>query len=325
MRGRLARLALGLSAAALCSGCVAAIIPIAAGGAIANAQLKKKQAAARAAQATAAPTALTPAADLASTTIQGTVVHPTDQSSAEHYVIDRTATTLPAPTSHASARPTTAEAPDQKVYLTKLRDLPAPDRVQAPAADTSPLISFALAKAARWRTTPSPFAVLLVEGARVEHPEFMPCRRADPPAVIFDIDQAGRPLTSASLPEISGIAPAGVERLRKAGVHIIWLSGRSADRRPKLVAALQLMGLYATSDTLSLSRSPTDRKQLQRWDSAHGYCVIAIKGDKRGDFDELFDYLRSDDSAAAFQPLWGKGWFLSSVTQSTHKPNAEMR
>jgi len=38
--------------------------------------------------------------------------------------------------------------------------------------------------------------------------------------------------------------------------------------------------------------------------------VVAIAGDERGDFDELFDYLRDPGSAVGLYPMMGEGWFL---------------
>ena len=54
-----------------------------------------------------------------------------------------------------------------------------------------------------------------------------------------------------------------------------------------------------------------DRKQVRRWDAARNYCVLAIAGDKRSDFDELYDYLRNPDGAVALEHMFDNGWFVT--------------
>jgi hypothetical protein len=61
---------------------------------------------------------------------------------------------------------------------------------------------------------------------------------------------------------------------------------------------------------LLLIRSAEDRKQLLRENANDDVCVVAIAGDRRGDFDELFDYLRNPGSAVGLYPMMGSGWFL---------------
>ena len=62
-----------------------------------------------------------------------------------------------------------------------------------------------------------------------------------------------------------------------------------------------------------LIRNDEDRKQTLRQEANLDVCVIAIAGDRRGDFDELFDYLRNPASALGFEGMIGTGWFITPV------------
>ena len=78
-----------------------------------------------------------------------------------------------------------------------------------------------------------------------------------------------------------------------------------------LTAKLKSSGLDPDSaDQLLLMRYPGDRKQTRRADLAKVSCIIAIAGDTRKDFDELFEYLVNPEAALALELLIGQGWFL---------------
>ena len=47
-----------------------------------------------------------------------------------------------------------------------------------------------------------------------------------------------------------------------------------------------------------------------REQAAQTACLVAIAGDERRDFDELFGYLRDPTMATHFDSLLGAGWFL---------------
>ncbi len=59
-----------------------------------------------------------------------------------------------------------------------------------------------------------------------------------------------------------------------------------------------------------MMRRKDDRKQTRRKELGETHCVIAIAGDMRGDFDELFLFLKDPASAAPLERLIGAGWFL---------------
>jgi predicted secreted acid phosphatase len=103
----------------------------------------------------------------------------------------------------------------------------------------------------------------------------------------------------------------GLGKLRKAGIVVLWISQLPAARAAAVAQALRSSGLDPTgTDQLLLVRNPNDRKQLLREDASEDVCVVAIAGDQRGDFDELFDYLRRPWEAFGLDTMLGNGWFL---------------
>ena len=64
-------------------------------------------------------------------------------------------------------------------------------------------------------------------------------------------------------------------------------------------------------DTLYLAGNGDYRKQTRRIEAASKSCVIAMAGDRKSDFDELFDYLRLPQAAFRLDPLFDAGWFLA--------------
>ena len=86
---------------------------------------------------------------------------------------------------------------------------------------------------------------------------------------------------------------------------------RPADRAGAIRKALATAGLDPDGrDQLVLLRFPEERKQTRRDDFAKANCVLAMAGDERADFDELFSYLRDPAAATTLDVLIGKRWFL---------------
>jgi hypothetical protein len=141
-------------------------------------------------------------------------------------------------------------------------------------------------------------------------PKRRPCAKRFP-AVIVDLDRASSAFTPdpAALPA-AGL-PAGLARLREAGIIVLWLSQQPASRVGDVAAALRASGLDPEGkDQFLLIRYGEDRKQLLREQANEDVCIVAIAGDQRSDFDELFDYLRDPDGAAGLDAMLGDGWFL---------------
>jgi predicted secreted acid phosphatase len=150
-----------------------------------------------------------------------------------------------------------------------------------------------------------------------------PCGGTEP-AVIIDLDNG----PAAFSPDSAGTPAPGLAnalaRLREAGVVVLWISGTDANRVNDVADALRRTGLDPTGrDPLLLALSEDDRKQTMREEANEDVCVVAIAGDRRADFDELFDYLRSPDAAAGLDALVGSGWFITPVPLATVPPRTE--
>ncbi|WP_150124994.1 hypothetical protein [Tsuneonella mangrovi] len=132
-----------------------------------------------------------------------------------------------------------------------------------------------------------------------------------PAAVLVDLDPKG---STFAVPEHPAAAPGlatALARLRNDGITVGWASGATADKAGAISRALVASGLDPDGkDTLVLLRYPDDRKETRRQDFAKQYCVVAIAGQDRTDFDELYAYLKDPSAALPLEKLVGKGWFL---------------
>ncbi len=260
-------------------GCIVAAIPLVAGGALARSQTDGE---------VMVDTQAPQAAELAETTAS-----------------------IP-----AGGTPSATElATDTNVESTRAAAAPAPavvDRsIQSPRL--AEFIRYSTRQAFRFAEVEEalPSAVLrdpsALDGERIE------CASGDPrePAVLIDLDPGDENFsTNSPLPTSTSIA-LSLRVLRSEGVTIAWISGNSAADADIIRSALTQSGLDPLGDdTLLLMRYPGDRKQTRRKEFSSETCLLAIAGDNRRDFDELYDYLNNRDSALALERLINNGWFL---------------
>jgi len=227
----------------------------------------------------------------------------------------RAATPVPAKASDGRAAKKSKAArgkgrSDPQLVLTPLKELPAPSGAQSAAADPwQQFFTFALTRASA-KDDAHPHSVLLVENPPLEKPALRDCR-APVPAVVIDLDPGSAifdPRQPLSAP--AGV-PEGLVRLRAAGVVVLWISQLPASRAADVAQALRKARLDPGGiDQLLLIRNTDDRKQLLRGDALADVCIVAMAGDARHDFDELFDYLRQPDQAFGLDAMLGSGWFL---------------
>lgn len=132
-----------------------------------------------------------------------------------------------------------------------------------------------------------------------------------PAAVLVDLDPQGGVLDPAASLRADPMLARTLAALRAQKVAVAWISGNTADRAGAIRRALIASGLDPEGrDELALLRYPEERKQTRRDDLSKELCIVAIAGDERGDFDELFQYLKNPAVAASLDALIGKGWFL---------------
>jgi len=135
-----------------------------------------------------------------------------------------------------------------------------------------------------------------------------------PPAVIVDLDPGENvfdpAINAAPNPALSQMLAS----LRLQEVEVFWISEIAAVKAGAVREALVDSGMDAQGrDQLLLMRRVGDRKQTRRRELAETHCLIAIAGDSRADFDELFLYLRDKSAAQPLEELIGEGWFLTPL------------
>lgn len=144
-------------------------------------------------------------------------------------------------------------------------------------------------------------------------PERAPCNFVGN-AVLIDLDPAGGLLDTARPADHAALAGALAE-LRGQEIEVIWSTALTADRAGDVRSWLKRSGLDPEGkDRLLLLRYPEDRKQTRREEASSERCLIAMLGDERSDFDELFDYLKKPDAAVGLDAMLGEGWFLAPVS-----------
>lgn len=312
---RCALVAMALAGACALSGCVAAVVPVAAAGAIGKGATgggKAKPASAQLA--------------LASDPLPGSKVTLLPQGSV-----------LPPPGSAAAgpadAVPLGVNAPAGIQYLYGSGEAAAVS-VQA----WRELLRYVATKAS---ARPADSVVLAV-GATLAAPTFAPC--GDKPlAAVFDVDETvllnlgfeydaagGAPFDEARWAawERTGVgksaavpgARVALEALRTMGVTVVFNTNRSAVNAVATEQVIASAGLGAAkhNETLFLKGDDGDGsfKDGRRAKIAARYCVIAMGGDQLGDFSDLFNRGQTPIArreAALASPIstkWGAGWFI---------------
>jgi hypothetical protein len=288
---RTAALPILLAAALMLQGCAAALLPVAAAGLIGKKQL---DAAKRTRRAEAS-------------------VNLGTQKSADPIV------TVGGPEMDVfEARPGVLPIPGNDEFaVLNSRNLPAPSR--------HPFLNFtqyALAQAQRRDQGLGVQSAVLVEQVSLATPETVACG-AKPLAVIVDLDAA--PVSSPNAEGLTRPLGSLLEDMRDAGLRMIWISGRGQSDVAGTLDPLRQGANPAikAEDLISLQEKNGLRKQERRWNLAQYYCITAVAGDEKSDFDELFDYLRNPDYAISLGKFWNRGWFVVPHPGSVAAPEIE--
>lgn len=196
--------------------------------------------------------------------------------------------------------------------LTNLTELPPPSGANPSAADPwREFAAFALERASGLAEGEATTSALLTPQAVLSfRSEARPCAVREA-AVVIDLDTGQAPFTPAPVRPVATDVAATVARLRASGVIVLWVSQASANEVEGVAEALKASGLDPTGrDPILLVRNEDERKQVLREEANQTVCVVAIAGDQRSDFDELFDYLRDPNLASAYDAKIGSGWFI---------------
>ncbi len=135
-----------------------------------------------------------------------------------------------------------------------------------------------------------------------------------PPAVLIDLDPANSlvPVVSEAATTSSPQLASYLADLRQRGVTVYWISGHGPGAAGAVRRRLVASGLDpAGSDPLIVTRFAGESKQVRRRALGESNCLLAIVGDQRGDFDELYDYVIDPSVAAPLEQHVGNGWFLA--------------
>jgi hypothetical protein len=206
--------------------------------------------------------------------------------------------------------PAAFDTPSQ-VVMTDLTALPPPTPADLTGSSPwQPFIDYALAQGAALAEADPPQSALIVPDGVFAAPQRRPCATRYP-AVVLDLDKAKTAFAPAPDTQPPAGLAAGLARLREAGIVVLWLADLPASRVGEVASTLRTTGLDPEGkDQFLLIRSGEDRKQVLREDANRDVCIVAIAGEQRSDFDELFDYLLNPDSAIGLDEMLGDGWFL---------------
>ncbi len=277
-----ARIAAVLLLPALLSGCVAALIPVAAGGLIVGKdKLRTAPASHRTGDEKMEP--LVAAADAMPAT------QPVVLEGAEQLVFNRPGTR------------------DRRAGPALALGLDTPTASEQAFSGFSEYVE---AQAGRDPISePRQSALLAVPGSMT--PDRSDCS-IRPPAVVIDLDPSGATFNPAVEARPEPAMAQLLRTFRMRDTDIFWISGLSALDAGAVRQRLIASGLDpAGRDGLLLMRRADDRKQTRRRELSATHCVIAIAGDTKSDFDELFDYLKDPSDAWPLDDLLDAGWFLT--------------
>lgn len=211
-----------------------------------------------------------------------------------------------APVAQASA------ASDIRLTRLPLTELPRPDAV---AGAGNPAVSqfrnYALAEADRLLALSRRPSALLSRASDLRA-DRATCT-ASSLAVFIDLDPGRDTFDPLAPGEPDGAMPAVLQELRAKGVEVVWFSRLGAGFEAAARSALASAGLDpAGRDRLVMLSTLDERKQSRRDEVARTVCPVALVGDERADFDELYLYLKQPAAALALDAMIGRGWFLVS-------------
>jgi hypothetical protein len=172
-----------------------------------------------------------------------------------------------------------------------------------------PFASYAIGEAKRRQESGFARGVVLIEKASLLQPQTIDCG-AKSMAAIIDLDVAPGTPPEMLVQRQNGFATL-LALMRESDIRIIWFAETSDDALKPILDLLKDgdQPVIAEADLMMVGLPGRYRKQERRWQLASEYCIVAMAGDRKGDFDELYDYLRDPDYAIRLESFMGKGWF----------------
>ena len=221
-----------------------------------------------------------------------------------------TAAELPALAATLPATPAITATPPQAAFTLRTEDAPPPPGSYAAFG------RFAAVRAAPPLAGKPRQSALIDADSLSATPRTGACG-SQRPAVAIDLDPGDRtfnlddpPLPATGLAEV-------LADLRLAGISVLWVSSLTTDSEGRLGTILRATGLdpERKDRVVLLRKGRKDRKTTRLREVGADYCIVAVAGDRRGDFEEAYDYLRDPDGpiARTLDANIGNGWFLTPL------------
>ena len=191
-------------------------------------------------------------------------------------------------------------------------DAPSPDLPTPNMAGSAYLefYQFALARLDAAGSGGTRRSMLLLDPPSLD-PELQTCRN-QPPAVLIDLDPANGLLPLVSSNRASPELVSYLDQLRRRGVTIYWISGHEPGAASRIRGRLTQSALDPDGvDPLIVTRFAGESKQARRFALGETNCLLAILGDHRSDFDELYDFVLDPIMAGPLETHIGEGWFIA--------------
>jgi hypothetical protein len=210
----------------------------------------------------------------------------------------------------AAATPVTGEA-RPALTLTALTALPPPDHAARP--DDIAVAAFAKYAIAQGQTTSASTRLsAILPSASALRVARTACG-ALPAAVIVDLDPGRATFDPLSPGTANAALREHLTSLRENQIAVVWVSRLSVNFASAVRRSLAESGLDPQgADRLLLLPDLAERKQSLRDQVAKTLCPVAMLGDERADFDELYLYLKRPEAAVELDAMLGKGWFLAA-------------
>ncbi|HQS71482.1 MAG: hypothetical protein B7Y36_17940 [Novosphingobium sp. 28-62-57] len=303
-------IALALLATQL-GGCVAAaLVPLAAGGTLTGKQLlgRKTKRPKVAAQAPVKPVVIVGQG------APGAAPAPTPPAPAPSASAPASAPAIPAaiPAESAAPSPALALAEGPETTLPASAAPIAPARGPAGEDGYAAMAAFVLSAADPAKANPTRRSALLDQASLASVPKTMMCEDQRG-ALLIDLDIGADPFDLNDPPSPAPGLAEYLRAIRGTGTAVVWIASLPEASAKQLGTVLKATGLDPLGiDPVMLLRRNETRKQQILLRADADWCVLAIAGDRKADFDEVFDYLRNPDGpvAVALEQNIGAGWFL---------------
>ena len=138
---------------------------------------------------------------------------------------------------------------------------------------------------------------------------------AQKPAVLLDLDPGAAAFDLDDPPSPAPGLAEGLAALRVSGIRVLWIAGLPESEAPRLRLLLRATELDPDGGDGLLLRLGDERKQEMRAAAARDWCIVAISGDVRSDFDEASTMcaIRDGPLGQMLEAHLGAGWFMTPL------------